>query len=97
MKQEIFKGVSMITDAILNFTFGFFEKIFSLLPIPSTPDWVYTSIVFVNTWVGRGIQLFSWLFPREIYGEMIDILMALMLVRFSYDLYSKFHVLKRSS
>lgn len=82
----------MITNAILNFVFGIFGHLFSILPIPDTPVWVSDVLEFTYEWVGKGIKLFSWLFPQEIYGSMIDILSALLLVRISYDLFSKFHV-----
>lgn len=86
----------MITNAILNLVFGIFDKIFALLPIPSAPDWATDVIEFICEWVGRGIRLFSWVFPQAVYGQMIDIIVGLMLVRFTYDLFVKFHIFKVS-
>lgn len=82
----------MITDGILNFFFGIFGHLFSILPIPDTPEWVDDVMEFICEWVGKGIKLFSWVFPEAIYVDMINILSALLLVRVSYDLFVKFHV-----
>lgn len=87
----------MITNAILNFFFGIFGHLFSILPIPDTPVWVEDTLDFICEWVGKGIRLFSWVFPEAIYQDMIGILTSLLLVRVSYDLFVKFHVFRIGS
>ena len=81
----------MITNAVLNFVFGLFGFIFDLLPIPSAPGWLQSGLDFVVFWVAKGTSLFTWLFPQEIYTETITIICSCLIVRFSYDLYLKFH------
>lgn len=87
----------MITNAILNFVFGFFDIIFSKLPIPDIPDWCVTAMGYVNEWISRGCSLIMWIFPHDIYPLMIDILSTLLTVRVMYDIYNKFHHLKVST
>lgn len=84
----------MITNAILNFIFGFFDKVFSLLPIPETPSFVSSAITFITYWIGRGARLVSWLFPANLYHVVINTVLGCLTVRFCYDLYRKFHTLK---
>lgn len=86
----------MITNAILNFVFGFFDIIFSKLPIPDTPQFVDSALTFVAYWVGKGAGLVSWLIPQNLWVTTIEIVGSLMVVRVSYDLYRKFHTLRKA-
>lgn len=87
----------MITDAILNLTFGIFGFIFDFLPLPSTPTFLAQAMQFIAYWVGKGCSLVTWIFPAEIYHETISIILSCMIVRFSYDLYIKFHHFKSTN
>lgn len=85
----------MITNAILNFVYGVFGFIFDLLPIPSIPSWYYDYIVgFTNTWIARGCNLFTWLFPAGVYSVFIDTVITLFLVNVMYDVLKHFHFFK---
>lgn len=87
----------MITNAILNIVFGFFEWVFALLPIPSMPTWVDNIIARLSGYISQGVSMFTWLFPESLYIYVIDTCIACLLVRFSYDIYCKFHRFRSAS
>lgn len=81
----------MIINAILNIVFSVFDWIFGLLPIPAMPSWIDNIVTRLCGYISQGVKMFTWLFPESLYNYVIDICLACLVVRVSYDIYSHFH------
>ena len=81
----------MVFDFILSCIFGFFEFIFDLLPIPAMPAVFVDFLTFVQPFFTKAVKLVSFLFPANYWPLLVSVTKDLFIVRFAYDIYSKFH------
>ena len=81
----------MVFDFILSCIFGFFEFIFDLLPIPAMPAVFTDFLIFVQPFFTKAVKLVSFLFPAAYWPFLVSVTKDLFIVRFAYDIYSKFH------
>lgn len=81
----------MIFDFILSCVFGLFEFIFDLLPIPAIPSGLQDLLNWLAPFFAKAAKMISFLFPADRWPLLVSVTKDLFIVRFAYDIYSKFH------
>lgn len=84
------RWAKMVFDFILSGIFGFFQHVFNLLPIPALPAVFDDFLTYVQPFFTKAAKMISFLFPAAYWGLLVSITKDLFIVRFAYDIYSKF-------